>query len=510
MPSKISYEKWISVNHLTIASKRTKTKTSFSDDKLKILHKELKSQKYLPKPSKRVEILKPDGNGTYPLCIPSRRDKIVQAAILIELEPILENFFLPSLFGFSPERNCHDVLHTIKYKWQNTTWLLFIDAQKYFGTTNYEILAKELHKYCDQATVEVITKLLKCGYVNLAANQIIDRQEKIILQESLLSPILSHLYMYTLDVFVKDHLLKMWNIGEEKKFVKGCRLKKTIHNINIALLEKYPKLNQATAKLKYNRWVSERSFTKVPKYLDFRRLSYVRYGNNFLLGFCGKKNEAIKIKKKIICFLQDDLNLEVNVEKSGIQHSSEKSIVFLGCYIRFYPNQITEYKVTQLKSQVVNNASLKAPINLLLERAVEKKYAVKKNNGNYRATSRRAIVGLSEKFIVDWYSSIICDILRYYSCVNQRSDLWPVVSLYKKSCALTLADKLNLRTAAQVFKKFGPKLSIKDVVGKKTTKLYYPKSLKTKIDFKKGQPAIDKFLCVYRNIIYSSYRGRHR
>ena len=62
------------------------------------------------------------------------------------------------------------------------------------------------------------------------------------------------------------------------------------------------------------------------------------------------------------------------------------------------------------------------------------------------------------------------------------------VFLYRKSCALTLANKLGLRTAEQVFKKFGPILTVKDIAGKEVTKLYYPKSLKTKINFKKQKP----------------------
>ena len=63
-----------------------------------------------------------------------------------------------------------------------------------------------------------------------------------------------------------------------------------------------------------------------------------------------------------------------------------------------------------------------------------------------------------------------------------------------------MADKLKLRTAAQAFKKFGPYLSIKDLTGKEVTKLYYPVSLKTKID---------EFSCIDENEIYGSYRQQN-
>ncbi len=72
-----------------------------------------------------------------------------------------------------------------------------------------------------------------------------------------------------------------------------------------------------------------------------------------------------------------------------------------------------------------------------------------------------------------------------------------------------MADKLKLRTVAQAFKKFGPYLSIKDLTGKEVIKLYYPISLKTKIDFKRGRTKIDEFSCIYENEIYGSYRQQN-
>ena len=171
MSTKINYEKIISIAQLTLALKKTKIKTSsrldgetkkhFTEDKLITLHKELKSQKYQPRPVKRIEIPKPNGSGVRPLGIASLRDKIVQASILLELEPTLEKVFSEYSFGFRTGRNCHDALYRVKYFWQNTTWLLSLDIQKYFDTINHEILIKELHKYCDQATVEVIIKMIK-------------------------------------------------------------------------------------------------------------------------------------------------------------------------------------------------------------------------------------------------------------------------------------------------------------------------------------------------------------
>jgi retron-type reverse transcriptase len=83
--------------------------------KIKALSDKLKIQKYQPSPTRKVQIPKPDG-GTRPLAIANQQDKIVQAAILCQLEPILEKVFLDTSFGFRPKLGCHNALHRIKRK----------------------------------------------------------------------------------------------------------------------------------------------------------------------------------------------------------------------------------------------------------------------------------------------------------------------------------------------------------------------------------------------------------
>lgn len=512
--TKIQYKKIISIAQLTLALKKIKTNPStklsgetnkeFNEEKVMNLHKELKSQTYQPKPIKRIEISKPYDAGFITVGIASQRDMVVQTAILIELEPTLENIFSAHSFGFRPGKNCHDALHDVKYCWQNTTWLITIDIQKYFNTLNYKILIKELYKYCDQATVEVLIKMLKCGYVNLETNVKMIRLKNSKLEGSLISPILNNLYFHALDSFIENQLIKAWAFGEKKRFSSDYVMKKHLSVKDKLLLEDYPELKGSVLNIKQTRWLLEELSSRDPNDKKFRRLYYVRYANDFLLGFCGTKKEAEGIKEELVHFIQNDLKLAINFEKSKIYHAQDNNILFLGCYIRYLPNKIvtdkfhsSDYVVTHI-NQVINNASLKAPINRLLEKAAEKNYAVKNLNGKFRATSKRSLVGLTEKEIVNIYSNIIRGILQYYSCVNQRSNLWPVVSLYRKSCALTLADKLKLRTAAQTFKKFGPFLSIKDLTGKEVSRLHYPNSLKTNVNFKRGHANIDEFSCIYK------------
>lgn len=96
------------------------TKADISLERLKKLRKDLITQKYKPKPSKKVPIPKP-GGGTRYLGIASAIDKVVQATILNLLTPVVEPLFYENSFGYRPNKVCHDGLKEIKLRWQNVT-----------------------------------------------------------------------------------------------------------------------------------------------------------------------------------------------------------------------------------------------------------------------------------------------------------------------------------------------------------------------------------------------------
>jgi hypothetical protein len=378
-------------------------------------------------------------------------------------------------------------------------------------------LLEKLSSLTDQATVELIRKLIKVGYVDI--HNLNDRTAYSVEglpQGSLISPILTNIYLHDFDVFVQEKLISEWNSGNERKFVTGYQHRKALTMDDQAILNEYPELKNQIERVKHKRWVLNGKPSRDPNDPVFRRLYYVRYADDFLIAFCGTKHEAVQINHELMQFLKLQLKLDVNLEKSSIAHAKDYNMSFLGMFVKYSTNNKTVKdenhsvpgEIHQLKSVAINSAQLRVPVERLMKRAVERQYAKLKPNGTVRATSCRRLASLSEKQLVIHFSSIIRGILKYYSCVNQRSDLWSVVSLYRKSCALTLADKLKMRTAAQVFKKFGPKLKIKDNLNKIITELYYPESLKTKIDFKKGILGInEQNLCIDVGMIKESYKS---
>lgn len=506
----ITYQEIINLENLYKGLARTKsnvapgldgqTKANFSEKQMEALVKSLKSQRFKPSPVKRVNIPKPDG-GTRPLGIASQRDKVVQAAILNKLEPVLENIFLDCSYGCRPNLNCHHALRDIKRKWQNVTWVINLDLQQYFDTINHEILLDMLKLYTDQATLELIRKFLKCGYIDFYNHP--DRLEKSVLgtpQGSLISPILSNLYLHQLDRFIVDTLLPEWNRGDERKFISGYQTRKLLTAEEKKVVDQLnlKGLTEAIGRLKHNEWVKMGRPSRDPQDDRFRRMYYARYVDDFIIGFTGSKAEAEEVKCSIEAFLRDELKLKTNEAKSYIGHSSDRGIKYLGYFIRFIHNNkiVKDPHVSgndgkglgyQLKSTAINSAQLRIPTELILRRAVDSGYGKIRKGGTIRPSSCRKLCSLDDKSIVIRFSSIIRGLMAYYSPANKLSDLWQIVAFYRKSCALTLADKHKLKTAAKAFKIFGPKLKISNPIKKKETELFYPTTLKTTGNFKLGK-----------------------
>lgn len=523
----INYSDIISIENLSEGLKRTRSssapgldgevKANFTVQKIEKLYKELASQKYQPKPAKRINIPKPDG-GTRPLGIASQRDKVVQAAILNRLEDVLEAEFRESSFGFRPGRNSHAALRNVKQKWQNVTWIINIDVAKYFDTIHHEVILNKLSQYMDQPSKELIRKMLKAGYVDLQMGEKVFNPTLGTPQGSLISPLLANLYLHELDCLMEDKLIPKYTGGDARKFVSGYQNRKDLTATEKTAIEglKIEGLEKAARSLKHNEWANAGKPGRDPHDEGFRRCYYVRYADDFMVGFSGPKNEAEEIMAEMIKLLEEKLKLQVNEDKSSINHSGNRGIKFLGMYIRYLPEKLTTAKVasqnvpeagvSQIKRISINSAQLRIPVLKLLERAIERGYATKRKAGSIRATSCRKLSSLEDKQIVQRYSSVIRGIMNYYSCANRLSDLWSVVSIYRKSCALTLADKHKLKTAAKAYKIYGPKLRIHDPTNsKKTVELFYPETLKTTTNFKLASGYIGQHLLV-NDPMQGSYR----
>jgi len=510
---KVLYKDLISIESLKKGLQRTKSNVSpgldgevkgqITDKRLEKLHNELARQSYLPTQVKRVGIPKPDG-GTRYLGIASQIDKVVQGAILNHLEPLLEPVFSEASYGSRPGTGCHDALKEIKYKWKGIAWIINVDISKYFDKINHEILRNKLEKFCDQASVELIHKLLRVGYVTIMSpNHSVENSEIGTPQGSLISPILANLYLHELDSFMKEAILPKYNRGVHRAANPEYAKRKTLTTAEKSVLAELPSVKGALLRAKHNKYVEDTMFAATDgSDPAFRRLHYVRYMDDFILGFIGPREEAEEIKQQIINKLVE-MKLEVNHSKSKIYHSGDLGIKYLGAYIRYFrhnklivqdeshqTDDVTK-QVNQLRAQAVNTPHFRVPVDLILQRLVDRGLAKRRKDNTVRGTAVLQMGMLEDVDIVNRFSAVIRGYENYYSFVNHRSDLWKIFSVLRKSCALTLGAKRKLNSAARVYAIYGPDLKVRDNLGTRVTSLNYPKSLKTHIDFKTGKRGVE-------------------
>ncbi|BDD77380.1 hypothetical protein Mp_Mg00880, partial (mitochondrion) [Marchantia polymorpha subsp. ruderalis] len=521
---RVFYEDIYNIDNLRAGYKRLKgnvapgidgrTKADMTDKALEKLSKELRRQAYAPKPAKRIIITKPDG-GSRPLSIASTVDKVVQSTLKELVEPHFESLFRDSSHGFRPGRSCHKALRDLRYSWTALTWLVQIDIKKDFDKIHHDLLIKEMESVLrSKALQDLMRKLFNAGYIDVY--NLTDRTQyntEGVPQGSIISPLCANIFLHKLDCYVEDILIPNYNVGNMRPASAEYKKRLNIHSKDKAFFKYYTELEQAIKNIKHLKWINreqqKKSILVKKKYFfenlfffrnpkvscplgrrtllemaekeGLKRLKYLRYADNIILGVIGSKQDALDIRKAVQNFLQEELKLDINEQKSKILHAKSEMAKYLGALVIYYGTGSVEIlsKVSDVKQiRLRSRPQLIAPIKDLITKALELGYAKKNAKGLARATSNPRLVSSGDKHIVIHFSSVIRGIVNYYSFVNKRSSLWKVVSIYKKSCALTLARKHGLRSAKAALLKFGPNLRITEK-GKEVASLYYPTSLKT-------------------------------
>jgi len=295
------------------------TADGMSEEKIEQIIGLMRREKYRFAPARRVYIPKKNGK-LRPLGMPAWSDKLVGEVVRLLLEAFYEPQFSDSSHGFRRFRGCHTALREINNTWTGATWFVEGDISDCFGSLDHEILlgilAEKIH---DNRFLRLIRNMLKAGYLE-------DWEYHDTLsgapQGGTVSPILSNIYLDKLDKFVERELIP--------QYTRGARRKPNPEYARIA-----GRLRRAR---RHGDRAAARDLGKQLRTLPrddpmdpgYRRLKYIRYADDHILGFTGPKAEAEEIKGRLAAFLRETLGLELNGAKTLITHARSQRARFLG------------------------------------------------------------------------------------------------------------------------------------------------------------------------------------
>jgi RNA-directed DNA polymerase len=173
---------------------------------------DLRNGRYRPLPARRVFIPKPGRLGERrPLSIPSVRDRIVQAAVKIVLEPVFEADMLPCSYGFRPKRGAHDGLQVlIDESWRGRRWVVETDIANCFEAIPINKLMQAVEeRVCDQSVLKLLRVILRAGVMEDGQ---VRRSVTGTPQGGPLSPLLANIYLHRLD--------RAWDVREHGVLVR--------------------------------------------------------------------------------------------------------------------------------------------------------------------------------------------------------------------------------------------------------------------------------------------------
>lgn len=426
-----------------------KTVDGMGMKRINALIAKLRDFRYQPSPARRTYIPKANGKKR-PLGIPSFDDKLVQEVVRMILESIYEPTFLNTSHGFRPKRSCHTALQYVQKNFTGVKWFVEGDIKGCFDHVDHHVLVNILRRRIqDEHFIGLIWKFLKAGYME---DWVYHNTYSGTPQGSIISPILANIYLNELDVFMAQYA-QTFRQGDKRRINPDYKktldkrrgkqewLKRNEHKISqeqkAAVKAEIDEINQYLRTIPYVDPMDD----------GYKRLVYVRYADDFLIGVIGSKVDAKQVKADVGQFIRQQLHLELSQEKTLITHGSDFA-QFLSFQITASTEQnSTRTKAGYIKRSYTGRIKLYVPKEKWLKRLLSYgalKIQYDKNNGNkeiWEPICRFGLRNLDDLEILNQYNAEIRGLYNYYRIAHNATVLNNFLYVMKYSMYKTFAGK---------------------------------------------------------------------
>ena len=414
---------------------------------------ELRKQTYKFKPVKHVDIPKGNKGKTRTLGVPPLRDKIVQKAMLLVLESIYEPIFSQHSHGFRPRLSCHSALKEMKVGWTDIKWGVEGNIVGYYDSINHHKLISLLRKkISDEKFIQLVWKLLRTG---VERNGLVEGTNVGTPQGGILSPLLANIYLHEFD----EYLLEMSNEisclsnksrrenPEYKKISsKLCRLRTMRSIIGV---KKIKPSKEALLKIRELQKLQRKTPSKDSFDKSYRKVIFIRYANDWIIGVIGNKMFAEEILHKVKNFLTEHLKLGLSKEKAKVTLMSSKHAFFLGYTLQIVRTSHFSSTRKDHKQTVGWRPRMLVPMEKIISKLFNLNFCTSDGTG----VKKKGWIFYPDEIIVDKYNYVIRGLRNYYSPAdNYSTSVNRIEYILKYSCAHTLAAKHRSRVSQQLIK----------------------------------------------------------